>query len=247
MSMNKKAKVTLWVLLLGLLVLATYIRVAMGMSMPDGQAGPQADALAQRMLDRLGAEAWEETRYVQWTFAGRNSYKWDRSKSKVIVSWEDVKVLLDTRDRSGLVYINGILKGESEAERFLDKAWSNYCNDSFWLIAPLKVMDEGSKRETVETEHGEALLVTYGQGGVTPGDSYLWYLNDDGLPYAYRMWVDIIPVPGLKATWEDWTALHTGVLIAQSHLLGPLNIKVTDLKSGSTIEEMGWSTDPFEI
>lgn len=245
--MNRTLKTTLWVLLVTLFALAVYVRVVMGMSMPDGQAGPEADKLAKRMLERLGAEAWDETRYVQWTFAGRNSYKWDRSKSNVIVSWEDVEVIMDTRDRTGRVLVNGQVKNEEEAERFLDKAWSNYCNDSFWLITPLKAMDKGSKRELVETEDGPALLVTYDQGGVTPGDSFLWYMNDDGLPYAYRMWVEVIPVPGLKASWEDWTSLHTGTLIAQKHKLGPLSIRVTNLTSGSTIEDMGWTNDPFAL
>ena len=33
-------------------------------------------------------------------------------------------------------------------------------------------------------------------GGVTPGDTYLWILDDSGRPVAWRVWVKILHIPG---------------------------------------------------
>ena len=107
-------------------------------------------------------------------------------------------------------------------------------------------MDEGASRAVVELDNGEkGLLVTYGAGGVTPGDSYLWLFDEKGLPKAWQMWVNIIPVGGVKATWEDWTQLYLGNKIALSHKIGPLNVKISGLKAGASYQTLGFSTDPF--
>ena len=58
------------------------------------------------------------------------------------------------------------------------KAYSFFCNDSFWMIAPFKAFDEGVTRTIVMSKEGnQNLLVSYASGGVTPGDSYLWILD----------------------------------------------------------------------
>jgi hypothetical protein len=243
--MKKLLKWIFGVLVIVIVCGITYVRLAMGMSLPEGVAGIEADALASKMMVKVNEQAWNDTRFLTWSFAERNTYIWDRSRSLIHISFDNAEVVLHSQDLSGWAIEHGEVVSDSEYERLQEKAWSNFCNDSFWLIAPLKVMDDGVQRKLVDSDKGSALLVTYPSGGVTPGDSYLWFINEDGLPYAYRMWVDIIPVPGLEVSWEDWTELHTGVLVAQKHMLGPLNISITDLKSGSTLEEIGLSKDPF--
>ncbi|NNC82539.1 MAG: hypothetical protein HKN79_03100, partial [Flavobacteriales bacterium] len=217
-----------------------------GMDMPTGQEGPAAEQLAQRILDACNVDAWDQTRYVQWTFAGSNSYLWDRTLGKVEVVSGHQRVILNTADRSGVAFDAGQqLEGE-DAEEALTSAWARFCNDSFWLIAPFKVKDPGTHREYVETEEGPGLLVKYSSGGVTPGDSYLWYVAEDGFPYAYRMWTSILPVPGMRASWEEWTTLHTGAKVATVHALGPAQVNITDLASASSLEELGLPAERLE-
>ncbi|MGS0527908.1 hypothetical protein ACU8V7_24695 [Zobellia nedashkovskayae] len=93
-------------------------------------------------------------------------------------------------------------------------------NDSFWLVAPFKVFDSGTQRSLVTLEDGSnALMITYSSGGSTPGDSYLWHLGPNGLPESYQMWVSIIPIGGLKATWDDWKIMESGAFLPTSHKL----------------------------
>jgi hypothetical protein len=96
-------------------------------------------------------------------------------------------------------------------------------------VAPYKVRDPGTERKVVNTKMGKGLLVTYTSGGVTPGDSYLWILDQNNRPVKWKMWVSIIPLGGLEFTWEDWQK-HEGAWFAPTHV-GPLgaSVNLTDL------------------
>ena len=52
------------------------------------------------------------------------------------------------------------------------------------------------------------------EAAVTPGDAYLWEVGADGLPVAWRMWVQVLPIEGLRVTREDWVTLATGARVA---------------------------------
>ncbi len=236
----KVAGIILAITVIGLIAIYHYASE----DLPSGTKGPEATALAQKMMDACKADAWDQTRLVQWTFAGRNTYLWDRSRSLVQLSNRNGSFIINSSTGEGVSKLtaDGNQISSSEAE----DAWANFCNDSFWLIAPLKVMDLNIEREIVQTDEGTALLVHYTTGGVTPGDSYLWHLSEDGLPYAMQMWTQSPPLNGIRTSWTDWQQLHTGVLIATKHMLGKANVAISNLKSGSELAELEITSDPFE-
>jgi hypothetical protein len=120
--------------------------------------------------------------------------------------------------------------GEQKHE-YIHKAESYFNNDSFWLVAPYKVFDQDTERRLVKTEDGkDALLVTYTSGGTTPGDSYLWHLDDTGKPKSYQMWVDILPIDGLEATWDNWITTESGALLPTTHKLLVLDLDMGEVK-----------------
>ena len=93
--------------------------------------------------------------------------------------------------------------------------------------------DKGVERRLVKTEDGtKALLVTHTSGGVTPGDSYLWLLDEAYRPTAFKMWVSIIPIGGVKATWEEYKTIE-GVPFATLHQMGPLSLFIKNLEGAS--------------
>ena len=100
------------------------------------------------------------------------------------------------------------------------------------MVAPYKVFDKGVELRLVKTKNQkDALLVTYTIGGTTPGDSYLWHLDKNGRPISYQMWVDILPIGGLKATWSDWKLTETGANLPQSHKLLFIYLGITKIKT----------------
>jgi hypothetical protein len=59
------------------------------------------------------------------------------------------------------------------------------------------------------------------------------------------MWVKIIPIGGIKSTWENWVTLPGGAKIAIDRRMGPLNIKMTNVMSGKSYKDCGLEKDPF--
>ena len=202
--------------------------------LPESQEGPKADALAQKMLASINHEAFNETRFLEWSFAGgAHHYKWDKENGKVEVKWDDYSVNLNLNDTaSSSVVQNGKSLSAKDSRDLIHTAWDYFNNDSFWLVAPFKVFDKGTERSIVKSDDGsEDLMVTYTSGGTTPGDSYLWKLDSKGLPKSFQMWVKIIPIGGIKATWDDWEVMENGLLLPKTHRLGPMIIDMGSLKA----------------
>jgi hypothetical protein len=231
-------------LLLGLLIAL----VASNEARPVGTPGPDADALARRMLEATRADAWQQVGAVAWDFGGRQQHLWDRRRDFARVRWDDgdAEVLLDLRSRGGLARLGGQPVPAADAAPLLEKAWALWVNDSFWLNPVPKAFDPGVTRALVQHEGQPALLVSYdGPGGVTPGDAYLWRLGPDGRPTAWKMWVSIIPLGGLEASWDGWQELPGGAAVATAHKLGPITLQISDLKAGASWAQVEPGADPF--
>ncbi|UWX56430.1 hypothetical protein NYZ99_09685 [Maribacter litopenaei] len=201
--------------------------------LPEGRSGPEADALAEKMLSSLNYEEYRNTRFIEWSFRNDSHfYKWDREKRKVEVQWDDFRVELDLINTgSSIGYKNGERLNTHENEDIVEDAIAMFNNDSFWLVAPYKVFDPGTQRQVVILEDGsEGLLVTFNRGGTTPGDSYLWLLQPSGFPKSVKMWVKIIPIGGVEATWDEWLVTDSGAFLPKSHVMGPMEISMGDVK-----------------
>ncbi|MCX7547753.1 hypothetical protein OS188_07300 [Xanthomarina sp. F1114] len=187
--------------------------------LPVGTQGEQADALAIKMLDALDYEAYKNTNYIEWTFKKRRHYQWQKDKNICSVFWKDYKVELDLKDYSASnAYIHSFKVQDEKADELIKKAIDFFNNDSFWLVAPYKVFDKDVERRLVKTNSGkDALLVTYTSGGSTPGDSYLWHLKDNGMPESFKMWVSILPIDGLEASWNNWTTTESNAKLPTFH------------------------------
>ena len=201
--------------------------------LPEGKQGKAADALAEKMLDALDHEAYKKTDYIEFTFKNRHRYEWNKAEKACDVLWKSFMVKLDlTNPDNSKVFVAEQLYNGKEKQDYIDKAESYFNNDSFWLVAPYKVFDPRTERRLVNIDEGkEALLVTYTSGGSTPGDSYLWYLDRNGMPTSFQMWVDILPIDGLEASWTDWTTTETGAKLPSFHKLLILGIEITDIKT----------------
>lgn len=240
------------IILIGLLVL-TAILFAIGfiflksqsMDLPKGTDPAGADAVAQSMLEALNKPAFDTIPYMKWNFAGRNQYVWDKANNtaRVTMSEGNDVVLLDMTEVAGKAFQNGVEITGISANDLVQTAWANWCNDSFWMIAPFKVFDKGTTRTLVDLDEkdgdGRGLLVTYESGGVTPGDSYLWILDEHNIPVAYRMWVSNIPLAGARSSWGNWKTLYNGAMVSLEHDLGILQVKLTDVDAGQSLTDIG--------
>jgi len=226
-------KITAGLLLLGLIGFGI-LYIICDKLLPEGKAGTEADALAEKMLKSINYEKYKSTRYLEWSYqGGAHQYKWDKTNGKAEVSWDDYKVHLNLNNTSNsFVSKNGKIISAKESREATNIAWDHFNNDSFWLVAPYKVFDKGTTRSIIELENGsEGLLVTYSSGGTTPGDTYLWELQPNGFPISYQMWVKIIPIGGLEATWDEWKIMENGLALPTSHELGPMTIDMGEVRA----------------
>jgi hypothetical protein len=238
-------KKTILIGLLSVVGLLFVVYLIVDEPLPEGKSGPAADALAEKMLEAIHHEGWVNTAVVQWVFPGGHEHLWDRQRQLARVRFDEFEALIRLDSVSGRVYQNGrrITDAEQEAD-LVEEAWKFWVNDSFWLNAPNKVFDPGVERGQVILENGEAaLLVTYTSGGATPGDSYLWLLDENGLPRAWRLWVSIIPLGGIEFSWGGWQELYSGARVATRHK-GPIDIQLADVRAAESVEALV-GEDPF--
>jgi hypothetical protein len=229
--------------LVGLVVLG----VVANRPVPQAAPSAEADVLARAMMAAVHAEKWDETGAVEWTFADRNHHLWDRQRGYVRVEGGTGRVLVRLHDRTGVAFKDGQPVPAAELQNVLNRAYAAWVNDSFWMMGPAHLFDEGTTRALVKDDDGtDGVLVRYASGGVTPGDSYLWLAGPDHVPNAWRMWVKIIPVGGLRVTWEGWTPLDTGVQVATAHHAAGVNQPtVTGVRGARTLQQLVPGADPF--
>jgi len=253
--MKRLKKVAKWLFLALLLLVVGVVVWGFIVSEPrpeGGESGEAADALARQVQAAVGHESWDGTGAIAFDFAGANRHLWDKERGYAYVSWGDLpspggasdagetEVWLRLGDKSGVVKMGGqVVRGE-EADELRETAWGRHINDTFWLYPFRSFFDDGVTRKKI----GEALYVEYASGGATPGDGYLWHLDSDGRPTSWQMWVSIIPVGGVEATWARWETVG-GVAFATEHELGPLGFEVTHLRTAASADELAGGADPF--
>ena len=241
--MKKFFKISASIIIVLTIVLAVFLYFT-SEPLPKGETGHKAEILTNKIQEAINQKAWDTTAAVSFSFMGNHHYLWDKKNNLVQVKWGDKKVIYNTKTLEGIAYDSDKILVDDAKNDAIATANKYFNNDSFWLIAPFKLRDSGTTRSIVTQDNKEALMVTYFSGGDTPGDSYLWLVDDKFVPTAWKMWVSIIPVGGVETSWEDWTEFPNGVKIATTHK-ALLDLKIENVNIGQSIEEINNGVNPF--
>lgn len=151
----------------------------------------KGDALARRMIERLGgAAAFDKLRHMSFAFVpkkegkalSRREHAWDPATGKARVRWQkdghDVTAWISLSDKSGVVLLDGArVSDEKQRRALLDDAYAAWVNDVYWLVSPYKAFDPGVQRAAVDGK----LRTSFDDGvGLTPGDVYLYDFGKGG-------------------------------------------------------------------
>ena len=215
--MIKKVLRFLVILLLTVIGILFIAYIVVDKPLPNGTQGDQAENLADQMLSALNKPAFDSLEYISFTFRGVHTIQWDKANNHATVIWPDNEVYVDLN------------KKEDDYTMLEYQAYQFFINDSFWLVAPFKVRDDGVIRSSLDTPVGKGLLVSYTSGGVTPGDSYLWILDEKGFPISWKLWTSNVPIGGLTFTWENWEETKK-VWFSTMHRNEIMDITITDLE-----------------
>lgn len=147
--------------------------------------------------------------------------------------------------KGGVAFKGGKKLAGKDLKKALETGYKRWCNDSFWLNPLAKFFDKGVVRKLVKREGQDHLMIEFTSGGLTPGDVYFFVLGPNKLPIRWHMFVSIIPVKGLQASFDGWKTLETGAKISTIHKLGPLKLKLTEIKAAATLDVLYPKADPF--
>jgi hypothetical protein len=246
MEMNIKRLATGFLyVVVSLLGLGIALIVITNKRLPEGRQGPEAEAFTDAMLAAVNCDHWDRLRYLSWSYRNDRHYVWDKLYNLAEIRYDDLRILLNVNSIDGIVWKNGRRLSLEAKRPYIARAWKHWCNDAFWLNPVCKVRDHGTIRKLVKLNaHEHGLLVTHAQGGMSPGDSFLWITDENYLPVSWRMWARVLPLKGIKASWEDW-AMAGEAKVSTRHRIGPYQITLQDVCTGSHHSELGLESDPF--
>lgn len=119
------------------------------------------------------------------------------------------------------------LDGESK------EAFERWTNDSYWLLAPIKVLDAGvtvtaAPATAPGNDEFDVIQLKFGSVGLTPDDVYNLYVDRE--THLLRRW-DYMPAPGkmISGTWEGYQDFG-GLKLSTEHQFGDKRITFTDIK-----------------
>ena len=218
----------------------------------------RADSVALQVVTASGGfEAWNALPALRFDFGFEQGgqqrtaarHYWDKQQNRYRVEWpggEDSTyiALFTAWPDSGRVYLNGTaLDGAAEAEA-METARSRTINDTYWLLAPLKLFDAGVTRTFVPDSsdaNTDVIRLAFANVGMTPGDQY-WLFVDKESGRLTR-WTFLLEGAETPRSFE-WTAYQTlqspggrVLLSARKQAIGgPIAILTDNLVAPTTID-----------
>ncbi len=198
----------------------------------DPPLNSTADSVAHRLLDAHGADALSSAPYLRFTFAVETPagtrilghHFWDRITGDYRVEWtrgsdSSYVALLNIRESTaeapeGTVYRNGTQLRGTIADTRLRDAYGRFINDTYWLLAPIKVFDPGVNRTDLpdsSTAAHDVLHLTFGDVGLTPGDEYWFFVSTETGrldEWAFHLQGMDEETPPQRFTWTADTTLQ---------------------------------------
>lgn len=211
-----------------LLLAASLPLLSTGVLAADETRDAKATAAAEREREAHGGKRWEKARFFRFEFnvdfgarkAGPIAHAWDRYTGayRVDVPGDDgytayfnVNAPKDTA-QAVILKKGERLSGEA-AEKLLAKAYGRFINDSYWLLAPLKVLDPGVNLADEGTadfdgQRVNVIKLSFGPVGLTPGDVYKHFLDEKtGRMLGWEYQLQGTQPPPTRWKWIEWKEL----------------------------------------
>ncbi len=224
----------------------------------------KAQQLAERVMDAMGGkQAWEETRFIRFSFANRRTHLWDKHSGRHRMEGQNrdgqsYVVLHNINQRGqGQAFIDGQPAQGEQLDRLLNRAYSTWINDTYWLLMPYKLLDPGVNltydgEEEIDGTVYDKLLLTFEGVGLTPGDRYWAFINrSTGLMdrWAYRLQRQEADANPTAWEWTDWKKYGRVMLASGRKRVGREgNLPLGDIAVMETVPDSAFtSPDPVQF
>ncbi len=196
----------------------------------DDKDAARAKQLAEAVVKASGGDEWATIKTIRFTFQVEQPGKtepllsakhvWDVAGNKDTVTWAGKTVTIDL----------GAPNTEGDAQAAM-KRWTN---DSYWLMAPLKLRDPGvrlaygGQGKLPDGRAVEQLDVSFDKVGMTNGDRYRLYVD----PQTHQLlrW-DYKPSPDktISSGWENYQQVG-GLTLSTEHDFGDKRLRILDVE-----------------
>ncbi len=179
----------------------------------------RADSVAMKVFEAYGGPAaWADLRYLRFDFATgpppavaadsvaappertvRRRHLWNRMTGDYRLETPGggdtlyVALFNTSAPGEGSAWLFGERVGAEEEAVLLEDAYRSFINDTYWLLMPVKLFDEGVRRKHLPDSSRadvDVLHLSFGDVGLTPGDQYWVYADKetgDIRQWAYRL------------------------------------------------------------
>ena len=208
---------------------------------PGGALETAGDSLAFSVAEGAGGvAAWDALPALAFDWAVvvdsaelmRAHHLWDKAGDRARVEWplgpDSIVVAVfspstfDPEAPAGQAALNGApLKGALLSERLVE-AHRRHVNDGYWLLAPLKTLDPGVRRDV--GPDGRTLLLAFDGVGLTPGDQY--EIETEPGTGSMTAWSYVLEGDTTRSRWE-WLQP-----VSVETPAGPLRLATMKVKDG---------------
>ncbi|UXP30566.1 hypothetical protein N6H18_09385 [Reichenbachiella agarivorans] len=177
---------------------------------------PIAIFVADKVMAAMGGrKAWDKTQYLKWTHFDNRTLTWDKHNGDVRIDFldnEDV-YLVNINDLTGKIYKDGQVMTESDSlAKYLSIAKDIWINDSYWLIMPYKLKDNGvtlyylGEDTTSDGRDVQKLQLVFENTSETLGNVYdIWVDAGTNLVSQWAFYPDgSYTEPTYTTTWADY-------------------------------------------
>ncbi len=207
-----------WPLLALLIVLMSVMLFYFDKAIAADTKDPKAVKIAEETIQAMGGmDNWKNTAALRFNFvvapegqeARAVKHLWDRKNNRDHVEWKgkDGKMnvaWVSMTSREGAAWVDGKKLEGDELKKMMETANSRWINDTYWLIMPLKLLDNGVNLKYEGEKDGHDILhLSFNKVGDTPGDQYWAHINKQ--THLMDHWdIELESKDKLSSDWVDW-------------------------------------------
>ncbi len=207
---------------------------------------PKAVALADTVMRKMGGyDAWNNTRYLAWSFFGGQYQIWDKQTGDFHWEKDSLVANYNLGTKQGHVYRLGQdISATPAGQELLGKLTPIWNNNSWWLLMPFKLKDSGvtlkykGAAKTMAGQPAEALQLTFNNVGTTPDNRYEVLVNPaTGLVDEWAYYPKATDAePAFRRRWADY-ARYGQLLLASDRSEATKPAKIDNIAVAQTVPE----------
>lgn len=218
-------------------------------------------ACIKQLTDAMGGqETWDKLSYLRFDFVvvkdgkeiARFQHWWDKMHGRCRVEGPDdqgriVAACFSLATKKGKTFTDGLLDTDStNIANIIENGYERWVNDTFWIILPFKLHDNGVRIKHARTQEGSNgqtydVLELWCMPDVGPtGEDHYWLFVNQKTHLIDR-WEMVLAgqePPPSGTTWESWTSIGPLQLsLARRFDERPVMVRFENVATPQTMDE----------